>query len=68
MPKSAFQEADEVASDSLGWKHDTQAHISPVTYDPAYEVDEVHQYDHPIGGVVSTSTGPTGRSRKNGGM
>ena len=68
MAKSAFNQPDEVASESLSWKHDTQAHVGAVDYSPENEVDEVHQYDHPIGGVVGTSTGPVGIGRKNGKM
>ena len=60
MAKSAFQQPDEVASDSLNWKHDTQARVGAVEYDMNSEVDEVHQYDQPIGGVVKPSTGPAG--------
>lgn len=68
MAKSAFEQPDSVASDAFDWKQDTQARVGPVEYSPGQEVDEVHQYDQPIGGTGKPSTGPVGTSRKSAGM
>ena len=65
MAKSAFQQPDDVASDSLNWKQDTQARVGPVAYDPEAEVGEVHQFDQPIGGTGKASGGPTGGKNAN---
>lgn len=57
---SDFEQPDSVASDALNWEQWTKAQIKANPYEPGMEVDEVHQYDKPIGGVVGTGGTPAG--------
>jgi len=69
LPMNKFNEPDDVASESLSWKQDTQAHMVPLPDTMGQDVDEVHQYDAPYGGKASLRPGPvnaTGEGRTGG--
>mgnify|MGYP001614527115 CR=1 FL=1 len=59
MPKN-FEQPDDANADAFTWEHWTKPRVQPVDLECGYEVDEVHQYDKPIGGTGSPAHAPKG--------